>query len=80
MRANCPSCREFNEAPKRGLVTSFKDADGLVHAIPDMWLAGRSTALAKSYGLSAVESHLAACRQWAQHCATERTIRFTEGM
>lgn len=64
---NCPSC-SWMKNDKRARVTSFTLGDGITHYAPDMWLAGRTTALR----LEGITNHMEAARiaigQWADQC------------
>lgn len=71
MKADCPNCKGFVTQGRCTLFREGGDVAGLTHAIPDMWLIGRSSRLAKDESLNAHESHLAAMRQFAWACSME---------
>lgn len=66
MSARTRPCANCADASYAGRVTRF-DMDGVSHAAPDMWLAGRSIHYERS-GDGPLVAYASACKDWAFGC------------
>lgn len=73
MVADCPCCKGFGSETPVTLYREGGDVAGLTHAIPSIWLLGRSGRIEREDALSPVDAHFAACRQFAWHCGIENS-------
>lgn len=62
---DCPVCKDFAAQPRAtGRATVFTH-QGVCHAVPSIWLAGRTMTLGEDFR--------AALNAWAWHCSVELT-------
>jgi hypothetical protein len=64
----CPACAEFARDPATRRHVHVITADGLSHAVPAAWLAGRRHEFERD-GVAPVDAIRAAYLEWAATCA-----------